>query len=747
MKFIGKLFKILLLVLLAVFLVGLGYYFAVTKDVRLSAEKLALTEKSVTVYDHENARVITPCLSETKATVVYEQLPTHTIHAFVDTEDKRFFRHHGFDVKRIVKSLLNNVRAGSFKQGASTISQQLIKNTHLSQEKTVKRKLQELKLTRQLEKRYSKEEILEKYLSVIYFGHSCFGLPAAAEFYFGKTPQELDIAESAILAGLVKSPNNYSPFKNAENCQKRKISVLNAMKKNGSITDSEYATAKAQALPVAPTRNEQSVDYVQLVFDELSEIADEEGFTVGGKMEIFTYLDQDAQAILTETAAKHEGSDKNFCILDGKTRGFKACVSSVREIKRLPASLLKPLLVYAPAIEENLLSPATPILDERIRYGNYAPENYDGAFHGYVSAREALAKSLNIPAVKTLESLTVERAARYLEKLRLPVPKADYSLALALGGMQEGYSLYELVSAYSALQNGGIWQPTGFIREIKIDGVRVYHKSEKKERVFSEETAYLTTDMLKTAATTGTAKKLRALSLPVAAKTGTVGTTRGNTDAYAVAYTTQDVVGVWLGNADNRRIDYTGGGLPCNYLLEIYQALQALYETQNQSVPDFVRPQGVVSATLDSTAYQNAHALELADEIAPAKYRFDELFKKDNLPQTRADYFSNPKINPPTITLREDAVVLELDERSPTVYEYKIERQDERGKITLYQGKYIPSFLDENISPDRHYIYTITPIYQDRSGASVTLPTISTGKKTHTAIDDQKVLEKNWWEE
>ncbi len=735
------------MIFLALLLVGLGYYFAVTKGVSLSKEKLTFMEKSVTVYDVENARVLTPCLGGVEQTVTYEELPKHTVRAFVDTEDKRFFQHNGFDLRRIVKSLLKNLKAGSFKQGASTISQQLIKNTHLSQEKTVKRKLQEWKLTRQLEKAYSKEEILEKYLSVIYFGHSCFGLRSAAEFYFGKTPQELNVAESAILAGLVKSPNNYSPFKNPQNCQKRKVSVLNAMKNNGSINEEQYAVAKAQPLPLTPTRNEESVGYVQHVFDELSAIAEEKGFTVGGNIEIYTYLDKDLQATLTKIAAQHEGTDKNFCILDGKTHGFKACVSTVSEIKRLPGSLLKPLLVYAPAIEENILSPATPILDERIAYGDYAPENYDGTFHGYVSARTALSQSLNVPAVKTLESLTVEKGARYLEKLRLPVDKADYSLALALGGMKEGYSLYELLSAYTALQNGGVWRPCGFIREIKIDGVSVYRKSDKSERVFSEETAYLTTDILKTAASVGTAKKLHSLPFPIAAKTGTVGTERGNTDAYALAYTTRDVVGVWLGNADNQRIEYTGGGLPCNYLLQIEQALQEYYEHQQRAIDDFYRPQGVVTATLDLTAYESAHALELSDELAPAQYRFDELFKKDNLPKKRADYFSNPKIPPPTIALEEGAVRLTFEENTPTFYEYLIEREEKKRKITVYKGAYLPTFLDETIAEDAHYVYSVTPIYQDRIGTTITLPTVSTKKKTHTPLDDQKVLEKNWWEE
>lgn len=739
MRFLGKLLKFVFLIFLALFLVGLGYYFAVTRNAELSEEKLALTEKTVALYDCDGERIA--CAGLIGQTVAYEELPQHTVNAFVDTEDKRFFSHNGFDFKRIVKSAYNNLRARSFKQGASTISQQLVKNTHLSQEKTLKRKVTEWKLTKQLEKRYSKEEILEKYLSVIYFGHSCFGLRSAADFYFGKTPQELDVAESAILAGLVKSPNNYSPFKNPENCQKRKVSVLNAMRRNDNITDEEYEQAKNKPLPISPKRNE-STGYAQHVFDELSALSAQYGFTVGGNIQIYTYMDKSAQRLLTDIANTHTQSDKSFCILDAQTHGFKACVSSVGEILRLPGSILKPLLIYAPALEENLLSPATPVLDERINYRGYAPENYDGKFHGYVSAREALAKSLNVPAVKILESLGVERAVSYLNKLNLQVDKDDYSLALALGGMKNGYSLQNLTSAYSALANGGVYTNNGFIKEIKIDGNTVYKKSDESLRVFSEETAYLTTNMLQTAVQTGTAKKLRALTFDIAAKTGTVGTGNGNTDAYAISYTPNDIVGVWLGNADNSFIDYTGGGLPCQYLVQIHEGLQA-----QRATAKFSRPSNVISVNLDKNTYEKAHTLELADKIAPAEYRFCELFKKDNLPTKQADYLSSPSIKTPQISLQDGRVFIQFDGDCPDFYEYIIERTDDKNKITLYKGNFIPQFVDENVEKEKRYVYAVTPTYKENIGIKILLPTVSTKKGERPVSDDKKILEKNWWEE
>ena len=222
MRIIKKILWLAILGALLLASIAAGYYLAMTKDAALDPEKLILSENNLLVYDCEGDFVENVSAFAIKQTAKIENIPLRTQLAFVNTEDKRFYEHDGFDVKRIAKAAWNNLKTCSFKEGASTISQQLIKNTHLSQEKTVKRKLQEWKLTRQLEKNYSKDEILEKYLNSIYFGHSCFGIRAATKFYFGKTPEELSLADSAILAGLVKSPNNYSPFKNAEKCRKRK---------------------------------------------------------------------------------------------------------------------------------------------------------------------------------------------------------------------------------------------------------------------------------------------------------------------------------------------------------------------------------------------------------------------------------------------------------------------------------------------------------------------------------------------
>lgn len=740
MRILRKILRFVLLALLIGASVFITYYLIVTKDTHLQPSKLLLSERTVAVYDCANEQVKSTLPPSFKESVPIKDIPKATRQAFVDTEDKRFFSHGGFDVRRIARAALNNLKARSFKEGASTISQQLIKNTHLSQEKTIARKLKEFKLTRKLEKQYSKDEILEKYLNSIYFGHNCFGIGSAAEFYFGKSPAELTLADSAILAGLVKSPNNYSPFKNPDNCLRRKQTVLSAMLKNGSITEEEKREALLAPLPLVPSQNKHYEGYLAFVFDELGSIAEEKNLQLGGNIEIYTGLEASLQSQAEKVLSEVKDSDYTAIILDGKTGIFKAAVSTVGNIRRLPGSLIKPLLSYAPALQENLISPATPILDEKVDFGDYSPDNYDGKFHGYTSVRACVEKSLNIPAVKVLQTLGVKKGMEYLEKLGLKAEDCDASLALALGGMKNGYTLRDMLSAYSAFQTGGIYRAGGFITKIKIDGSTVYEKSSYEKRVFDEDTAYLMTDILKSTAKTGTAKKLRSLPFDIAAKTGTVGTKKGNTDAYALSYTSQDCVGVWLGNADNSAIEHTGGGLPCNLLLSLNEVLQKEYG----DIQDFTIPQSVARVSLDKKSYYDTHTLLLADELSPMEYRFEELFKRTQIPTKKADFFSNPRILPPVLHLTDNSVVIELDKTSPSFYTYKIERSDYATHTTLYKGEFIPVFVDESIEKDKIYCYTVTPFYQDRVGTPITLPAVNT--KKGLTQNEREMLDKEWWE-
>lgn len=743
-----KTFKRITICILALCLLGItsafAYYKIVTHNVRLQHERLLTSEKNLLLFDCKNAPIPLR-LAATKQTVSENDIPWHTKQAFIDVEDRRFYKHNGFDKKGVVRAMIHNVRAHSLKEGASTISQQLIKNTHLSQEKTLKRKLQEWKLTRQLEKRYSKEEIITKYLNTIYFGHSCFGIEAAAEFYFNKRVNELSLAESAMLAGMIKSPNHYSPFRQPENCLKRRSCVLKIMQDNGSITQSEREEAERTPLPVNMPQECKDKNYPAFVMEELSELAEKYNFRIAGHIEIQTYMDKNLQEYIETLGSAHTESGKAFVVLDAKSGGFKAVLSTIGNAKRLPGSTIKPLLVYAPAIEEDFLSPATPILDEKIDYNGYSPQNNDGKFHGYVSTRECIEKSLNIPAVKVLSSVGIPKCVEYLEKLDLHVQDEDRTLALALGGMKHGFALSDLISAYSVFPNNGEKLTCGFIEKIKINGTTVYKKTARPRRIFSPESAYLTTDMLRTTAQRGTAKKLRDLPFDIAAKTGTVGTKNGNTDAYAVSYTPKDCVGVWLGNADGGKIEYTGGGLPCNYLKQINEFIDKESQKAGIQPTSFLQPNNVLKIDLDKPAYYDTHTILCADEYSPAEYRFSELFKTSAIPLNKSTSFSSPSILTPKISLTKNGVKIQFDSYAPTYYSYRIERSDYASHTTVYEGNYLPVFIDENIEDNTVYTYTVTPLYHEKIGKAITLPTISTMRGNTNWIEDKKILDTDWW--
>ena len=739
MKITKKILVVLCIVLFLCCFAAATFYITATAGIRLNENKLQLTQFRTQILDVNDREVKNILSTSHRETVPFDCISPYVTTALIDTEDRRFFSHRGFDVKRMLKAVYKNVTSQSFKEGASTISQQLIKNTHLTQDKTLERKMKELKLTAQLEKKYSKEQILEKYLNTIYFGHSCFGIDSAAAFYFQKSPDALDLADSAILAGLIKSPNNYSPFKNPKKCQARKASVLKTMLSLGHISQKEFEDAQRKPLPQKQESNLQNGGYFDLLFDEMEQLSEKYAFPISGNLRIDSYFSPTLQEQFAKSAHTIT-SDKSMIAIENNSGGIQAYYASVGEIERTPASLIKPLLVYAPALEEGIISPATPILDEKIDFDGYSPQNYDQTFHGYISVRESIAKSYNVPAVKTLNSLGVDKAAGYMQKLHLPVNAEDKSLALALGGMKTGYTLRNLANAYTVFACGGEWQPAKLIRAIYVDGRCLYQATTSKTSVFSPSTAFLISDMLKTTAQTGTAKKLRSLPFPIAAKTGTAGSSQGNTDAYAIAYTPTHTVGVWTGHANNDKIEYTGGGQPCETVKEIFEHLYATLPAN--TFTDFLKPTTVTQAKLDKLEYYDTHNIVLADDFSPPEYTFSEYFSNSTLPRKKSDKFSIPRISPPKLSYEKGETRIIFDKNTPSYYQYIIERYDYDRHITLYQGEKLNVFHDNNLQENKNYVYTVTPVYQNVKGTPVVLPTVST---KFGEIPPPPIVKDEWW--
>lgn len=719
LKIVGVAAALFALLLLALTL----YYLGVTAGVRLDAKKLTMPTACIRLYDTHDDEI--PAAISVSTTT--HALPNYVKEAFVAVEDKRFYEHHGIDMHRMLGALWHNLKSFSFREGASTISQQLIKNTHLSSEKTIVRKLKEIRLARALEKKYSKDEILTLYLNSIYFGHSAFGIGQAAQFYFGKTAEELDIAESAMLAAIVRSPNRYSPFRDAERCLARRNLVLTLMQEQGLLSEEQAAAAKEAPLPQKPAAETQHNAYLTLVLQELADLFPDAGSGGWGTLHVHTAYDPALQE-----AAEQVQCDTDSCVLvrDNRRNSIVALASTVGTPMRSPASAIKPLLVYAPAMEENLICPATPVLDARTDFGGYSPDDYGGATDQYMSVRDALAHSANIPAVRILNELGIERATEYLAKMGIRIRDEDKTLALALGGMRNGIRLPLLADGYAVFANGGTYAASKTIERVTNDsGKTLYARSDSGQQVFSKDVCWLMNDMLMTTAKQGTARRLKSLPFPVCAKTGTAGTEKGNTDAYCISYTSDHVIAVWMGNADGSVCETTGGGLPANEVLRLNRALYA-----KTSPKPFFDCNDVVRLGYDKLSYEQDHTLLLSDPAAPPYTDPQEFFRiGNNLPHSTR--YSLPNIAAPTIFLKEGKVQIVLCQTE--YYDYEVIRENRGEKTTIYQGKYRNAICDNSVRSGETYVYTVIPTYQGHVGTPVTLPSVTVPKK--------ETLPDDWW--
>lgn len=688
-----------------------AYWLQVTADAKLQPALLEKASQAACVLDGNREEIADISLRSAARSVRLCHIPLCVRRAFLAAEDKKFYSHHGLDYAGMARAAYKNLRARAFVQGASTISQQLVKNTHLTGEKTLRRKLKEIKLTRLLEKRYTKDEILEMYLNTIYFGHACYGIAGAAEYYFGKSAEQLSPAEGATLAAVIRSPNNYSPFVSPEKCRRARDGVLRRMRELGWLKEEEYAKALREVLPAREQGGAAARSYLRAVYEELENLPFFTPYRFRGGCKIYTYLDADMQAYIEGLRTDADRSGKAVLLADNQTRGVIAWHSTAGELRRQPGSLIKPLAVYAPAIEEKRISPCTPVLDEKADFNGYSPSNYKDDYRGYISAREALAESRNVPAVRILDRLGVETGIRYLRRLGLPAEESDRTLALALGGLSNGYTPRELAGAYAALAGGGIYAPLRFID--KIEGPRgelLYRRQDARTRAFSDDTAELVCGMLQSAVRCGTAKKLAALPFAVAAKTGTCGTEAGNTDAWTAACTGSHTAIVWMGNADNARTDIAGGGLPCHYAMLLYKKL---YE--RRAPRPFPVSGKVVCRAIDKAAYEREHRVVLAAPRQPARYVQKELFRACCAPKERGTLFSAPR-EKASLRCKDGSVIIDLCYTE--YYAYIVKRKDIRKKETLYDGKVEKRFTD-TLPACGKYIYSVTPYFIADDGERV----------------------------
>ncbi|MBR4270965.1 MAG: transglycosylase domain-containing protein [Clostridia bacterium] len=627
-----------------------------TSSISLDIDKLNSITTKMHILDSDGEK-IAQTNNQGSRNIDLSALPAFVPQAFISTEDKTFYQHNGLNYPRIIKASLKNMISGSLKEGASTITQQLIKNTHLNSEKTLKRKVIEAILAIKLEKKYSKNEILNTYLNAIYFGANAYGIENASWKYFNHSATQLSIAESALLAGIIKSPKTYSPITNQNNSLSRRNFVLKEMLNQHAISKAEYNQAINTPIQLNLSSS-QNDELYSLVIDEAMEklnYSEKDISTMG--LKIYTYFDSNMQKAIDKLILD-EQIEHSFVIFDNKTNGIVALKGNIKA-NHQAGSTIKPLLCYAPAFEKGILSPASPILDEKTTFSEYSPHNVGDKYYGWVSARFALKNSLNIPAIKALNYAQIDYCIDFATKLGLKFTPNDNHLALALGASEYGQSLLDITNAYACFSRLGEYDSPHFIKRIESNtGKILFSGSPQFKQIFSDATAFLINDILQDAVDSGTAKKLSSLDMKLCAKTGTVGSSNNktNTDAWCISYNPQFTLGVWCGNASqisehNLSPTQNGGTIAATLSYLVWDKLN----NESTFIQEYSPPSSVKLVNLDAISKQN-QKLEQASENTPPMYIETDYFNKNYIPKTISDRFIIPPTTELKTTINEDSI-------------------------------------------------------------------------------------------
>jgi len=630
--------------------------------------------ESTQIYSADG-EILTRLYKENRVYVPIDKIPNDLKNAIVAIEDSSFYQHHGIDFWGIPRALVTNIKAGRIVQGFSTITMQLAENALFAkQQRTYYRKIQEIYLAMQFERLYTKPEILEMYLNEIFMGHSAYGVQIAAHQYFGKDVSELTLSQSALLAGLPKAPNYYSPLRNPEAAKNRRNIVLNRMKKLGYINQNELQKAKSAPLNLKPEETEQkefAPYFIRYVRDELINKFGAQMVYSGG-LKVYTTLNTDMQKKAEKSVENAVGNyipttrnsdnqlQPQLSVLSlntntgaieamiggrGKNDQFNRTTQAVRQ----PGSAFKPF-VYTTAIKNNY-STSSIINDmpmiaakEKGEKQKIWPKNFQNKYRGYVNLRSALTKSMNVASVKLLKKVGVNNTIQTAEDMGIstltPSDNLESHLSLALGGLTRGVKPIELSTAYGILANKGIKvEPYAIDKVINTNGKTIYKQEAKKEVVFSKETSYIMTDMLQSVVNNGTGWRAN-LGRPIAGKTGT---TNNYTDAWFVGYTPDLVTTVWIGEDSPEKMVYDQKDSQGNYVYKEGDGPRTVSSAEavmlwsdymkkalkNRPVKDFEKPDNIYYRKIDPVTGL------LANKYTPNVQ--GEIFRKNNIPDKTDD--------------------------------------------------------------------------------------------------------------
>ena len=579
-------------------------------------------------YDSKGSLIYTTLSEERRIPININYIPDHTQKAFIAIEDNRFYDHLGVDFRGTARAVVSTL-SGREVQGGSTITQQLAKNAFLTQERTITRKVKEAFLARELEKRYTKDEILEMYLNHIYFGQGAYGVESAARYYFNKEAKDLNIAESATLAAIPKSPNYFNPFENPKASKERQELVIDQMVKYGFITEAQGEAAKKEELKLATTAKKREdnpnfyfIDMItQKVIDELGA----EALYKGG-LKVYTTLDSDMQRAAIESLKllpapvapfmeekdleklkedEHPVAynDKNkltqpqvaLVAIDPNTGHVKAMLGGRGQDKfnratlsvRQPGSSFKPF-VYLTGMA-NGFTPASIMEDKEEEFDkDWRPRNVTKKWYGKVTLRTAIARSMNIPTIRLAREVGVRKVVETAQKMGISTLETegkytDANLSMAIGGLSHGVSPLEMASAYGVFATNGILcKPFALLKITDANGQTLYENETVAKRVMDPKPIYSTVDMMKDVLIWGSGGGM-GIGRPAAGKTGT---TDNYVDAWFVGFTPDLSTAVWVGDDNNRTLDnMSGSGTP----LSIWHDFM-IKAHKDIPVSDFVNP-------------------------------------------------------------------------------------------------------------------------------------------------------------
>lgn len=760
------LFKKIFLTIIALGIIGMlggvATFAYMVKDAPKLDPKLLKDPIASKILD-KNGKLITEVGAVNREYVAYKDIPKVVEDAILATEDYRFYQHHGIDPIRLAGAVLANFRHGFGSEGASTITQQVIKNSFLTPEKTIKRKVQEAWLAYQLEQKYTKHQIFEMYVNKINMSEGSYGIATAAKNYYNKPLKQLTLPEAAMIAGLPQSPNNYNPFTHPDLATKRRNIVLSLMNQHGYISKSEMEQAmkvpvqKGLVKNTKKKLNEKPYDpFVDTVIEEVKKAGDFDIFSDG--LTIYTTLDSKAQLYvdkLLNTNQYISYPDDQFqagiAVLDTKTGEIRAIgggrnqnvqrgFNYATDIQRQPGSTIKPVLDYGPAIEYLKWGTYHMIEDKPIKYSTGATfGNWDNRYMGPMTIRKALQLSRNTPAVQTLQKVGLNRAKKFAVNLGIPLKEIYESYAIGgFGGKTVGVSPLQMAGAYSAFGNNGFYTKPHSVKKIKLrDGTEIDTTPETKVAM-KDYTAFMVTDMLKSVLVSpGTGVLAKVPGLPVAGKTGTtnytddelskwnIPTSSAVPDSWFTGFTTNYTISVWTGYP-SRKIPIMPG-----YNQKISQYLfrdLMSYMSQNVHTADFTVPKSVQRVRIEKGSMPPTLASQYAPESAVSYEYAVKGYGPSNVSskytQKKEDNSGNPNdaLSGLSAVYDQEAGQINLNWSSNTDgnVTFDVNVSINGGSPTKLASTSNTSMRLQNPEPGSRYVFTVTAISDGKAVRSAT---------------------------